>query len=130
MTIQTPHVQATGSTSARLTAAFSALRTADILAHQMHLCCSGCALSDIQETFDKQPGVHVGFVFYHLQDYDTAIERGTLYIRYGASEEGAGEVTDEAVGDVVKRTLLAAGLKAEWDGDASSCITVQCEGGL
>lgn len=63
-----------------------------------------------------------GFVFYHAQDVDKAVDGGGIYLAFGAFTEEAGvplTVARETVATVERN-----GLRPEWNGDAHTRILV------
>ena len=63
-----------------------------------------------------------GYAFYHMQDTERATEGGSLYLNYGACEEGEAAALQVAR-DIVTR-LEAHGLRTDWDGSWDQRIGV------
>jgi hypothetical protein len=108
----------------RLDLAFAALNQQGIVARQDFSCCNNCGHTDIWDEIDEvEEGPPVeGYVFYHFQCTERAIESGQLLLAYGAVDEG-----EEALAHVanrVVRALRAAGLDAKWEGSAGHPIVV------
>jgi hypothetical protein len=108
----------------RLDEAFAALNRQGIVARQDFSCCNNCGFIDIwdeiEEEEKRQPVE--GYVFYHLQATETAIESGWLLMAYGCVEEdGAAFVR---VANKVVAELRRVGLNASWGGNASHPIVV------
>ena len=108
----------------RLDAAFAALEAEGIVARQHFSCCSTCGHVDVGgeiRAASQQRPVD-GYVFYHVQNTESAAESGTLYLSYGATKKG-----DEPAVAVARRIVAAierSGLKTEWNGRADTCVVV------
>ncbi|MGA9525366.1 MAG: alpha/beta hydrolase-fold protein, partial [Myxococcaceae bacterium] len=75
----------------RLDRAFAALEAAGILARQNYEDCGTCGGAAILDELNaaREAGRHArGYVFFHMQDTESAVDGGGLYLSYGASEEG------------------------------------------
>ena len=57
-------------------------------------------------------GAQDGYVFYHMQDTERAVEGGGLYFNYGVF--GGDETGSLAIGHRVVEALHAVGLKPDW----------------
>lgn len=109
----------------RLEEAFAALNRQGIVARQQFSCCNNCGHTEIwdeiEEAEEEQPVE--GYVFYHFQSTERAIEAGTLYLTYGCVAE------DEAalirVAQKIVAELQQAGLKVSWQGDGGYAIIVE-----
>lgn len=100
----------------RLDAAFAELQRSGIVARQDFTCCRNCGETEIRaELADTDEG----YVFFHAQDTERAVEGGALWLRYGA-------VTGPAtpVGQRVADALTRHGLTVDWDGDPERAIRV------
>lgn len=103
----------------KLELAFDMLEDEDIVARQHFTCCGTCGAAEIGaeiEDFEQAGRQAKGYVFFHQQDTESAVESGSLYISYGAADA---EATNEASIEVGRRlfdTLKAVGLKPIWDG--------------
>jgi hypothetical protein len=108
----------------RLDWAFEELDRAGIIARQNFTCCCNCGHCEIWNEIEQareQQSVE-GYVFYHMQDTESAVEGGYLYLAYGAVEE-----SEEALIAVGRKTVLAlerAGLRAEWNGQGDTRIRI------
>ncbi len=102
----------------RLDAAFAELKASGLIAEQNFWCCQSCASSDVRATIKqarKSGGtVPRGYVFYHDQDTDCAIQGGGLYLAFG-SREGKNAAC-QAIASHVVDTLKRHGLEPEWSG--------------
>jgi hypothetical protein len=101
----------------RLTLAFSALDAAGIVARESFTCCQTCGNSEIGG--EAAPGAR-GYVFYHQQDAEGAVEGGLLHLAYGsfcATE-------DARVGAEIAQALTRQGLTVQWNGDVAERIRV------
>lgn len=108
----------------RLDQAFKSMEERGILARQNFTCCSPCGVSEISDEIDKIEKLRPirGYVFFHSQDTESAVEDGFLHLNFGASD-GDGEATKE-IGREVCETLMACGLSVEWDGSAKTRIMI------
>lgn len=108
----------------RLDEAFVALNRQGIVARQDFSCCNNCGFTEIwdeiEEEEKRQPVE--GYVFYHLQATETAIESGQLLMAYGCVEEE--EATFVRVANKIVAELRRAGLNASWGGTAYHPIVV------
>src|SRR5262245_3054633 len=78
----------------KLDADFDAMQKRGVVARQNFSCCSNCGHG---EMWDEMRGMGAnarveGYAFYHMQDTESAVEGGTLYVKYGAQRQG-----DEAI---------------------------------
>lgn len=109
----------------RLDAAFAALEAEGVVARQNFTCCGTCGASEIWDEIEEAQGegltVH-GYVFFHMQDTESAVEGHGLYLNYGACEQG--EEAAIAVGHRIVAQLEAHGLSVGWDGRWDQRISV------
>ena len=93
--------------------AFGNLEKSGIVARQNFTCCTNCGLAeigdDVNDINEKD-----GYVFYHMQDTERAVEGGGLYFSYGVF--GGDETNSLAIGKRVIEALQSVGLKPDWDG--------------
>jgi hypothetical protein len=109
----------------RLNAAFAALNARGIVARQDFSCCNNCGFTEIWdevEEAEKQQPVE-GYVFYHLQSTERAIETGQLLMAYGCAEDDPEAFL--RVGNEIVAELCRAGLDASWGGSAGHPIVVE-----
>ena len=109
----------------RLDAAFARLEARGVIARQNFTCCMTCGSTEIWEEVQtaKEAGLPAyGYVFYHMQDTDSAVEGSGVYLAYGACDEGEAPALDVAAQIVA--TLEAEGLAPEWDGSWDKRIAV------
>jgi hypothetical protein len=108
----------------RLDEAFAALNRQGIVARQNFSCCNNCGFTEIwdevEEEEKRQPVD--GYVFFHLQATETAIESGRLMMAYGCVEED--EVALARVATRIVAELRRVGLNASWGGTAHHPIVV------
>lgn len=109
------------STNDRIDKAFEFLDHAGIYSAQDYWCCSSCGHSAAAETMTERKTR--GYVFYHEQDTERAVEGGGLMLAYG-SYEGEDPKT-EAIAREICDTLDRFGIPHEWNGSASSRIFIQ-----
>ena len=109
----------------RLDAAFAALEARGVIARQNFSCCGNCGSYEIGDEIgaaqDAGRPAH-GYAFYHMQDTDSAVEGGGVYLNYGACAEG--EDAALAVGAEIVAELEAHGLRTDWNGDWGKRIGV------
>jgi hypothetical protein len=104
----------------RLSRAFARLSGEGILAVEDFTCCQSCGHYEIGDKLEEaaRQGRRVrGYVFYHQQDTESAIEGGGVYLAFGEVEgrpEGSLAVARRAV-----EVLTEAGLEVRWDGVTS-----------
>jgi hypothetical protein len=112
----------------RLDAAFAALEREGVVARQQFSCCGSCGAAEIwgEMAAAEEAGLAVrGYVFFHLQDTEAAVEGEGLYLSYGAVAEGPEAA--EAIGRAVMDALEAKGLDPVWDGEWTRRIFVPIE---
>ena len=100
----------------RLDSAFEALERTGVVCRQDFSCCGTCGAGEIQDEMDKvaKSGTRVrGYAFYHMQDTESAVEGGGLYLNYGAILEG--EEAAVGIGQEIAASLKQQGLKVDWD---------------
>lgn len=108
----------------RVDQAFATLEQAGIVARQNFADCQTCGHAEIQNEIKAASKMRKvrGYVFYHWQDTEGAVNGGSLYLAYGAvdGDDGAAE---KVAGEVVQ-ALRQAGLKTDWDGSIKKRIGV------
>jgi len=102
----------------RLTEAFAELDGAGIVAREHFACCQNCGTSEIWGEADPE---HRGYVFFHMQDTETAGD-GVLYLAYGSRSNLAEETV--AVGHEVVKVLQAHGFRTSWDGSERTRLQI------
>jgi hypothetical protein len=109
----------------RLDEAFATLNAQGIVARQDFSCCNNCGFAEIwdevEEAEKHQP--IAGYVFYHLQCTERAIETGQLLMAYGCIEEDV--ETFQRVGNAIVSELRRVGLNASWGGTNHDPIVVE-----
>lgn len=109
----------------RLDAAFAALEAEGIVARQNFSCCGTCGSAEIWDeiaAFETSGHAARGYAFFHVQDTESAVDGGGLYLNYGAVEEGEAAALKIA-GDIVAE-LESKGLRTDWSGSWSQRIGV------
>jgi uncharacterized protein DUF6891 len=108
----------------RLDEAFAAFNRQGIVARQDFSCCNNCGFAEIWDEIEKEEQDHPvdGYVFYHLQCTERAIETGQLLIAYGTVEEDEGLLV--GVAKKVVAELRRVGLNASWGGTGGHPIVV------
>ena len=103
----------------RLTKVFKELSANGIVAKEDFSCCGTCGASEIGE-YAKEGDY--GYVFYHNQDTDGALETGTLYLGYGRIGM-IGKSNKEIAQEVVIQ-LRKEGFDVKWNGSTSQRILI------
>lgn len=108
----------------RLEEAFAELDRHGIVARQNFACCQSCGHAEIWEAIDDalQYRPVLGYVFFHQQDTDNAVNGGYLYLAYGAVDGSSNGSL--RVGHEVVAALERAGLHVEWSGDLNKRICI------
>lgn len=111
----------------RLRAAFADLEKQGVVTRENYTCCGNCGAAEMWE--DEIPALKKkrkdlrGFVFFHQQDTDHAIEGHGLYFDYSGLDR-----TDEgtvAVGKLLVKALKDHGLKkVKWNGSPDRRVQV------
>lgn len=102
----------------RITAAFAELDQSGIIAREHFSCCQNCGTAEIWAEADLTDR---GYVFFHIQDTETAGD-GVLYLAYGSRSNEPEDTV--AVGREVVDTLQAHGLRTTWNGSESTRIQI------
>ena len=123
----------------RLDRAFAQLDASGVIARQDFACCQSCGQAEIWDEVEE-PAAWRGYVFFHQQDTDRAVEGDGLYLGFGGSERGTKTsllgllrpgarkdvlVADEAIGREIVAALTASGLPTTWDGRVQTRILVE-----
>lgn len=115
----------------RLKAAFETLEDEGIVARENFTCCGNCGVAEIGEEiedYQSQTGrAAVGYVFFHQQDTENAVEGYGLHFNYGSAEEDWTEEKSLAVGQRLYNVLQAVGLTPDWDGSISRRVSVKID---
>jgi hypothetical protein len=112
----------------RLDAAFRALDSAGVIARQSFACCQNCGHVEIRDEVKacSDAGGHVqGYVFFHQQDTDRAVDGDGQCLAYGATEPG--DEAETAVGEAIARCLRAEGFEVVWNGSNTQRIWARLE---
>ncbi len=112
----------------RLDEAFAALEASGIVARQNFTCCGTCGATEIWDEMAEvrdRGGAVRGYAFYHMQDTESAVEGGGLYLGYGATEEG--EEPALTIARNIVTGLEAHGLQTHWDGTWGQRIGVSLD---
>jgi hypothetical protein len=114
----------------RLEAAYAALNDTGIIPRHNFTCCGTCGGAEIgYEIEDAQErGSEVqGYVFYHQQDTESAIDGHGLYFNYGAADPNSSDADHVAIGQKLADALSAAGLKVDWNGQLNQRVGVSLD---
>lgn len=98
-------------------AAFEQLDSQGVVARANFACCSSCARMEIGAEMEDDSR---GYVFFHYQTTETAVQSGELYLYFGAREPHSAE---DVAGEIVGR-LEDEGLPVLWNGEADTAIKV------
>jgi hypothetical protein len=116
----------------RLDAAFADLEEHfAVVARQDYWCCQTCGCAAIGDELaatrkgkkgekGKKPPGALGYVFFHNQDTEAAVDGGGLFLAYGSAD-----IVDDrtrAVGEIVVSVLRRHELAPEWDGNIATRI--------
>ncbi|MFF0448368.1 DUF6891 domain-containing protein [Streptomyces sp. NPDC004609] len=106
----------------RITRAFDVLEDAGITAREDFTCCLSCGTSEIGS--EGSPGAR-GFVFFHSQGVEGAVETGSLSLYYGGFD--GSEDTTAAIGREVAAAVAGEGLRVEWNGLPDRAVEVKLD---
>lgn len=107
--------------------AFARLESAGVVARAHFTCCQRCGSSEINREIRaaQARGRAVrGYVFFHRQDTDGAVEGRGLSLSYGSTSDERTPEQYEAIGHLIVDTLREAGLQPVWNGSAARRISV------
>lgn len=117
----------TGETdNERLDEAFAELDRKGIVARQNFTCCQTCGHAEIFYDIERAENAGRpprGYVFFHMQDTESAVRNGYLYLAYG-SVSGE-EKESKVIADEIVATLKKHGLEADWNGSVRARICVR-----
>ncbi|GAB2852579.1 hypothetical protein GCM10022221_60010 [Actinocorallia aurea] len=102
----------------RILRAFAALTGAGVTARAHFTCCQSCGLAEIGEA--AAPDAR-GYVFFHYQDTESAVENSRLHLSYGSFHSADADVP---IGHEVVAALTAEGLNPVWDGTVRNRIAL------
>lgn len=108
----------------RLDEAFAAINRQGIVARQDFSCCNNCGFTEIWDEIEEEEKHHPveGYVFYHLQATERAIQSGQLLMAYGCIEEDRAAFV--RVANKIVAELRSVGLNASWGGTDNHPIVV------
>lgn len=112
----------------RLDAAFDELDERGVLARHHWWCCQTCGHAAMPEEYERVVGKGRparGYVFYHVQDTESAVSGHGMYLAYGAFSRDDG--AEAAVGRDIVDALRRHGLDPSWDGCVTSRILLPLE---
>jgi hypothetical protein len=104
---------------AALEEAFESLERHGIVARANYFCCGNCGHTAIRDEAEPES---IGYVFFHQQSTEGAIENGHLYLQYGAY--GPDREQDTSIGQQIADAVTAAGLPHRWAGTRESAVVV------
>lgn len=109
----------------RLDAAFTELNAMGIMARHNWTCCGTCGVSQMPDEHRRLGGwvngkLITGYVFYHQQGTENAVDSAGVHINYGSTLNAASEAEYERQSVAIARTacdvLSKHGLTTIWDG--------------
>lgn len=106
----------------KLTKAFKELSSNGIVAKENFTCCQTCGSSEISDYAEKQD---YGYVFYHQQDTERAVEGGGVYLSYGhigLAKKSMKELTEQ-----IMKTLEKNELKVIWNGQTNTRMLIELD---
>lgn len=106
----------------KLTSAFEELSENGIVAKENFTCCQSCGSYEIWEHAVEGD---VGYVFYHQQDTERAVEGEGVYLSYGhigVAKKPLTEITEQIV-----KTIEKHGLKVDWNGSVNTRMLVNLD---
>ena len=113
----------------RLDKAFAELEQQGIVARQNFSDCGTCGVAEIGDEIkaaEKKGGRNVrGYVFYHMQDTESAAGGHGLYLNYGSIRSDT-QASLKVAGEVVE-ALERHNLKTEWNGTIERRISVKLD---
>jgi len=109
----------------RLDDAFAELDESGIISRQNFRCCGNCGSYEIGDEMRQamSDGRKVrGYTFYHMQDTDSAVEGGGVFLAYGSVDEP--QKAHVNIGHEIVKVLKRHTLRPEWDGSLQKRIKV------
>jgi hypothetical protein len=106
----------------RLELIFQTLSQRGIVPRHNFTCCGTCGAAEIGYEIEKEAakGKDVkGYVFYHEQDTESAVDGYGLYFNYGAVGESASASDHIAIGEMLASALRENGFEVGWDNSLS-----------
>ena len=120
----------------RLDRAFERLGAAGVVARQDFACCTSCAHAEIWDEV-PDPDAWRGYVWFHRQDTERAVDGDGLYLGFGGRDERSrlqrlilGRSADgaradpAAIGREIVQALADEGLAVTWNGEIDRRILV------
>jgi hypothetical protein len=114
----------------RLDTAMAALEDNGIVARQNFSCCMTCGSGEIRdeiETFNAGGRMARGYVFFHQQATEHAVNGDGINFAYGAAGLNPSVDEDIAIGRELAEALRNAGLKVDWNGRLERCVMVELD---
>ncbi len=114
----------------RLELVFQNLMQNGVLPRHNFTCCGTCGVAEIYDEIEAKikNGTDVkGYVFYHQQDTESAVDGHGLYFNYGAVNENASDEDHIAIGKNLSSSLRAQGFEVDWDNSLSRRIGLKMD---
>jgi len=112
----------------RLKAALDTLETEGIVTRENFTCCGTCGAAEIGaeiEDFAAETGrPATGYVFFHQQDTENAVDGHGLHFNYGTASPDWTEEKSLAIGQRLFDALKSVGLTPDWDGSIDHRVAV------
>lgn len=112
----------------RLDRTLEELEKSGIVCRQDFSCCGTCGSAEIWaeiEQADAAGSKSRGYLFYHAQDTESAVENGSLYFNYGSTEEGP--EPSLAIANEIQNALQRNGFPVQWNGKLEQRIGIQLD---
>ena len=106
----------------KLDTAFATMEARGLVARQNFTCCNTCGRAEIWDEIvaAEESREVIGYAFYHMQDTESAVEGGSIYIKYGAVVGGSAV----EVGQRILDSLHECRVDADWSGSANDAVKV------
>lgn len=109
----------------RLDEAFAELDRTGIIARMNFTCCQTCGHAEISYEIEATENIRPvrGYVFFHIQDTESAVRNGYLYLAYGSVS--GDEKESAAVANEICGTLRKHGLEPDWNNSVRTRICIR-----
>lgn len=114
----------------RLERVFERLEAVGIISRQNFTCCGTCGAAEIDyevEDFEEQGLRARGYVFFHQQATESAVEGYGINFSYGSFKKNASDRDHEAIAQDLVRELKDKEFEVDWNGKLSMCVMVEID---
>jgi len=114
----------------KLINAMKRLESKGIVARENFTCCGTCGQAEIGGEIEKcrSEGKEIdGYVFFHEQGTESAVEGYGINFSYGSAIKEASDEDHVAIGKLLADEMRTAGLKVDWNGQLSMCVMVDLD---